>query len=133
MKQFNYKCVVNKNGTKMYYKRVNKKWQRISNKTGQKAEKGKKKYRVKKTNSDFIDNFIANFKKLNLPDKKIKKKTKKKIKKLKAGDKVEIIQKGYFKGAKGKIDNVINDEFVIVETENKGSITIRKKYIKKIF
>ena len=45
MKQFSYKCVVNKNGTKMYYKRVNKKWKRISNKIGQKAEK-KKKYRT---------------------------------------------------------------------------------------
>jgi len=28
----------------MYYKRVNKKWKRISNKVGMKAEKGKKKY-----------------------------------------------------------------------------------------
>ena len=25
MREFKYKCVVNKNGTKMYYKRVNKK------------------------------------------------------------------------------------------------------------
>ena len=44
MRQFNYKCVVAKNGTKMYYKRVNSKWKRISNKVGQKAEKGKRKY-----------------------------------------------------------------------------------------
>ena len=29
----------------MYYKRVNKKWKRISNKVGMKAEKGKRKYR----------------------------------------------------------------------------------------
>ena len=46
MRQFNYKCTVSKNGTKMYYKRVNKKWQRISNKVGMKAEKGKRKYSV---------------------------------------------------------------------------------------
>ena len=44
MRQFNYKCVVAKNGSKMYYKRVNKKWQRISNKVGKNAEKGKRKY-----------------------------------------------------------------------------------------
>ena len=28
----------------MYYKRVNSKWKRISNKTGMQAEKGKRKY-----------------------------------------------------------------------------------------
>ena len=44
MKQFKHKCVVTKNGTKMYYKRVKNKWQRISNKVGMKAEKGKRKY-----------------------------------------------------------------------------------------
>ena len=49
MKQFNYKCIVSKNGNKTYYKQVNKKWKKISNKIGQKAEKGKKKYR---TNGD---------------------------------------------------------------------------------
>ena len=43
MKQYSYKCVVTKNGSKMYYKKVNKKWQRISNKVGMKAEKGKEK------------------------------------------------------------------------------------------
>ena len=48
MKQFSYKCVVTKNGTKMYYKRVANKWQRISNKVGMKAEKGKKKYKENK-------------------------------------------------------------------------------------
>ena len=44
MKQYNYKCIVSKNGSKMYYKRVNSKWKRISNTLGQKAEKGKRKY-----------------------------------------------------------------------------------------
>ena len=48
MKQFKHKCVVTKNGTKMYYKRVDNKWKRISNKLGQKAEKGKKKYKINK-------------------------------------------------------------------------------------
>ena len=45
MKQFNYKCVVTKNGVKMYYKRIHNKWKRISNKLGKNAEKGKRKYR----------------------------------------------------------------------------------------
>ena len=44
MRQFNYKCVVEKNGTKMYYKRVKGKWKQISNKLGKNAEKGKRKY-----------------------------------------------------------------------------------------
>ena len=48
MKQFNYKCVVAKNGTKMYYKRVKNKWKRISNSLGMKAEKGKRKYMMTK-------------------------------------------------------------------------------------
>ena len=44
MKQYNYKCIVTKNGVKMYYKRVKNKWKRISNTIGMKAEKGKRKY-----------------------------------------------------------------------------------------
>ena len=43
MKNYSYKCVVSKNG-KRYYKNVNGKWKRISNKVGMKAEKGKKRY-----------------------------------------------------------------------------------------
>jgi len=46
MRQFNYKCTITKNGTKTYYKRVNKKWKKISNSIGEKAEKGKTKYRA---------------------------------------------------------------------------------------
>ena len=46
MKQYNYKCVVTKNGVKMYYKRVRGNWKRISNKVGMKAEKGKRKYKL---------------------------------------------------------------------------------------
>ena len=44
MREFTYKCVVAKNGSKMYYKRVKNKWKRISNSLGMKAEKGKRKY-----------------------------------------------------------------------------------------
>ena len=44
MANYNYKCVVAKNGGKRYYKNVSGKWKRISNKSGEKAEKGKKKY-----------------------------------------------------------------------------------------
>ena len=48
MKQFNYKCIVTKNGVKMYYKRVSgkngMKWKRITNNVGKSAEKGKRKY-----------------------------------------------------------------------------------------
>ena len=74
MRQYNYKCVVNKNGIKMYYKRINNKWKRISNKIGMKAEKGKKKYRQSCieeknicTNTDFpcivkISDFTDNWK-----------------------------------------------------------------------
>ena len=40
---YNYKCIVSKNG-KRYYKNVRGKWKRISNAVGMKAEKGKKKY-----------------------------------------------------------------------------------------
>jgi hypothetical protein len=39
-----YKCIVSKN-SKRYYKNVNGKWKRITNKTGEKAGKGKMKYR----------------------------------------------------------------------------------------
>ena len=46
MKQFKYKCTIAENGTKTYYKRVNKKWGKISNSIGMKAEKGKTKYRA---------------------------------------------------------------------------------------
>ena len=60
MKQYNYKCVVAKNGTKMYYKRVHNKWKRISNTCGIKVEKGKKKYRdngeEKQKQKQIIDN-----------------------------------------------------------------------------
>ena len=52
MKQYNYKCVVAKNGTKMYYKRVSGKWKRISNTCGKNAEKGKKKYRPNGNNNN---------------------------------------------------------------------------------
>ena len=44
--KYNYKCVVAKN-VKRYYKNVKGKWKRISNKIGEKAEKGKKKYRMR--------------------------------------------------------------------------------------
>ena len=44
--KYNYKCVASKNG-KRYYKNVGGKWKRITNKAGEKAEKGKKKYRMK--------------------------------------------------------------------------------------
>ena len=43
--KYNYKCIVAKNG-KRYYKNVNGKWKRVSNKVGEKAEKGKRKYRA---------------------------------------------------------------------------------------
>ena len=39
-----YKCVVARNGSKQYYKSVGGKWKRVSNKSGMKAEKGKRKY-----------------------------------------------------------------------------------------
>ena len=44
--KYNYKCVVAKNGSKMYYKKVSGKWKRITNKAGEKSERGKRKYRV---------------------------------------------------------------------------------------
>ena len=44
MRQFNYKCTVAKNGSKMYYRKVAGKWKRISNTLGMKTEKGKRKY-----------------------------------------------------------------------------------------
>ena len=40
-----YKCVVTNTGYKMYYKQVNNKWVRITDKEGIAAEKGKKKYK----------------------------------------------------------------------------------------
>ena len=40
-----YKCIVSKNG-KRYYKNVSGKWKRITNKVGEKAEKGKNRYRM---------------------------------------------------------------------------------------
>jgi hypothetical protein len=43
-RKFKYKCIVNKNGGKMYYKRVSNKWKRITNKEGMKCEKGKRLY-----------------------------------------------------------------------------------------
>ena len=46
MKQYNYKCNIAKNGRKIYYKRVNGNWKRISNNVGMKAEKGKRKYMI---------------------------------------------------------------------------------------
>ena len=55
MKQFNYKCVVSKNGNKMYYKRVNNKWKRISNKTGMKAER-KNSYNMMSLSFNFFKN-----------------------------------------------------------------------------
>ena len=54
MKDFKYKCVVSKNGSKMYYKRVNGKWKRISNKTGMNAEKGGRKYNVGLATSRYL-------------------------------------------------------------------------------
>ena len=47
--KYNYKCVVAKNG-KRYYKNIKGKWKRISNLSGIKAERGKRKYRI--NNSD---------------------------------------------------------------------------------
>ena len=72
MRQFNYKCVVAKNGTKMYYKRVANKWKRISNKTGMKAEKGKKKYTWEK--DEVFNNWYDDLKNndLDLDDKLVK-------------------------------------------------------------
>ena len=60
MRQYNYKCIVTKNGMKMYYKRVSGKWKRISNKVGMKAEKGKRKYEKNKKNKKNIKNIITN-------------------------------------------------------------------------
>jgi hypothetical protein len=54
--KYNYKCILAKNG-KRYYKNVGGKWKRISNKIGEKAEKGKKKYRVEEKN-DFSSSII---------------------------------------------------------------------------
>ena len=57
---YNYKCVVAKNGTKMYYKKTNNKWKRISNKLGMKAEKGKRKYHsdIERVKLDIAASFI---------------------------------------------------------------------------
>ena len=61
MGQYNYKCIVTKNGTKMYYKRVKgingMKWKRISNKVGMKAEKGKRKYNTTGCTNSKADNY----------------------------------------------------------------------------
>ena len=52
MKQYNYKCVVTKN-SKRYYKKVSGKWKRITNKIGEKMEKGKKKYNFIMEDDDY--------------------------------------------------------------------------------
>lgn len=44
MRNYNYKCIVARNGNKQYYKSVGGKWKRVSNAVGMKAEKGKRKY-----------------------------------------------------------------------------------------
>ena len=54
MKNYNYKCIVAKNGTKKYYKKISKKWKRISNSLGKKAEKGKKTYNFADINQAFL-------------------------------------------------------------------------------
>lgn len=43
--KYNYKCVLS-NGNKRYYKNVNGKWKRITNKVGAKAQRGKRTYRM---------------------------------------------------------------------------------------
>ena len=58
MRQFNYKCIVSKNGSKMYYKKVGGKWKRISNKLGKNLEKGKNKYQM--TNKEREDKIFVN-------------------------------------------------------------------------
>ena len=45
MKKYNYKFIVSKNNKK-YYKNDSGKWKPVSNKTGEKAERGKRKYRI---------------------------------------------------------------------------------------
>ena len=79
MNQFNYKCIVVKNGTKMYYNKVKGKWKRISNKVGKNAEKGKRKYKtlkiqeqllLKKPTEEIIQTFLQktdNIQKLSKP------------------------------------------------------------------
>ena len=65
MKDFKYKCVVTKNGNKLYYKRVRDKWKRISNKLGIKAENKYRFYKnpiLKNLNCDF-ENLINEMKK----------------------------------------------------------------------
>ena len=59
MKQFNYKCVA-KNGNKMYYKKTKGKWKRITNKVGMKAEKGKRKYKMKMVTNNLITRINKN-------------------------------------------------------------------------
>ena len=49
MKQYNYKCLVNANNYKRYYKKVKGKWERITNKAGEKVEKEKMVYRSGKS------------------------------------------------------------------------------------
>ena len=55
--KYNYKCVMSKNGNKMYYKNVRNKWKRITNKVGEKAATGKKMYRMEEEIGD--DDFNA--------------------------------------------------------------------------
>ena len=55
--KYNYKCVVSKNG-KRYYKNVSGKWKRVSNKVGEKAEKGKRKYRMNAGDQNWVDSII---------------------------------------------------------------------------
>ena len=43
--KYNYKCVLS-NGNKRYYKNINGKWKRITNKVGAKAQRGKRTYRM---------------------------------------------------------------------------------------
>ena len=56
--KYNYKCIVSKNGNKMYYKRVGSKWKRVSNAVGMKAEKGKRKYRMDTGDQNWVDSII---------------------------------------------------------------------------
>ena len=75
MRQFNYKCLVSKNGSKKYYQRVGGKWKRITNKMGMKAQKGKRVYKTEfweKSDEERIDSMVRDFK--DLQDKKIREK-----------------------------------------------------------
>ena len=52
--KYNYKCIVS-NGNKRYYKSVNGKWKRITNKSGAKAEKNKRTYRLSNKEIDELE------------------------------------------------------------------------------